>query len=126
MEQASHDNLEFKIRIPQWCGSYKIYKNGKCVKEEKNREKTGDVITVTRGIHTGDILEAEFSMEIEKSYWFHNSMAVERGPLVYALDIKERWEVVKEVAGIRDYEVYPDSGWNYALEKNPSFEMSTD
>ena len=48
-----------------------------------------------------DILEAEFSMEIEKSYWFHNSMAVERGPLVYALDIKERWEVVKEVAGIR-------------------------
>ena len=126
VEQASHDNLEFKIRIPQWCGSYKIYKNGKCVKEEKIREKTGDVITVTRGIHTGDILEAEFSMEIEKSYWFHNSMAVERGPLVYALDIKERWEVVKEVAGIRDYEVYPDSGWNYALEKNPSFEMSTD
>ena len=48
-------------------------------------------------------------------------MAVERGPLVYALDIKERWEVVKEVAGIRDYEVYPDSGWNYALEKKSVF-----
>ena len=62
-------------------------------------------------------------MEIETSHWFHNSVAVERGPLVYALDMKERWEAVREVAGVRDYEVYPESDWNYALEENPSFEM---
>lgn len=123
VEEASHDGLEFKIRIPGWCSACKIYKNGICVKEVKNREKTGDVASVCRGIRTGDKIEAEFSMEIETSHWFHNSVAVERGPLVYALDIKERWEAVREVAGVRDYEVYPESDWNYALEENPSFEM---
>ena len=123
VEEASHDGLEFKIRIPGWCSACKIYKNGICVKEVKNREKTGDVVSVCRGIRTGDKIEAEFSMEIETSHWFHNSVAVERGPLVYALDMKERWEAVREVAGVRDYEVYPESDWNYALEENPSFEM---
>lgn len=123
VEEAFHDGLEFKIRIPGWCSACKIYKNGICVKEVKNREKTGDVASVCRGIRTGDKIEAEFSMEIETSHWFHNSVAVERGPLVYALDMKERWEAVREVAGVRDYEVYPESDWNYALEENPSFEM---
>lgn len=123
VEEASHDGLEFKIRIPGWCSACKIYKNGICVKEVKNREKTGDVASVCRGIRTGDKIEAEFSMEIETSHWFHNSVAVERGPLVYALDMKERWKTVREVAGVRDYEVYPESDWNYALEENPSFEM---
>lgn len=123
VEDASHDELEFKIRIPGWCSAYKIYKNGICVKEDKNREKTGEVVSVCRGIQTGDKIEAVFSMEIEKSHWFHNSVAIERGPLVYALDMKERWETVKIVAGVRDYEVYPESAWNYALEENSSFEM---
>ena len=123
VEEASHDGLEFKIRIPGWCSACKIYKNGICVKEVKNREKTGDVVSVCRGIRTGDKIEAEFSMEIETSHWFHNSVAVERGPLVYALDMKERWEAGREVAGVRDYEGYPESDWNYALEENPSFEM---
>lgn len=123
VEEAFHDGLEFKIRIPGWCSACKIYKNGICVKEVKNREKTGDVVSVCRGIRTGDKIEAEFSMEIETSHWFHNSVAVERGPLVYALDMKERWKAVREVAGVRDYEVYPESDWNYALEENPSFEM---
>lgn len=124
VEEASHDNLEFRIRIPRWCGTYKIYKNGTCIKEEDHREKTGAVIPVCRGLKTGDIIEAEFTMDIEKSYWFHSSMAVERGPLVYALDMKEKWEAVKEVAGVRDYEIYPESAWNYALEENPVFEVS--
>lgn len=79
---------------------------------------------VCRGLKTGDVIRAEFSMDIERSYWFRNSMAVERGPLVYALDMKEKWKTVKEVAGVRDYEVYPESAWNYALEENPAFEVS--
>ena len=81
------------------------------------------MVSVCRGIQTGDRIEAVFSMEFEKSHWFHNSVAVERGPLVYALDMKERWETAKVVAGVRDYEIYPESAWNYALEENMSFEI---
>ena len=81
------------------------------------------MVSVCRGIQTGDTIEAVFSMEFEKSHWFHNSVAVERGTLVYALDMKERWETAKVVAGVRDYEIYPESAWNYALEENMSFEI---
>jgi len=42
---------------------------------------------------------------------------------VYALDMKERWETAKVVACVRDYEIYPESAWNYALEENMSFEI---
>ena len=46
--------------------------------------------------------------------------AVVRGPLVYALPIKERWVRINEDVPGReyphcDYEVYPESPWNYAL-----------
>ena len=40
---------------------------------------------------------------------------MERGALVYALDIKENWKPIREVGTVTDYEVYPESQWNYAL-----------
>ena len=57
-------------------------------------------------------------MDIRQSHWFKDSLAVERGPLVYALNIKEQWKAVRKVAGVSDYEVYPISPWNYAISKN--------
>ena len=57
-------------------------------------------------------------MEIRKTFWYHNSIAIERGPLVYSLDIKENWKIFRELMGIKDYEVYPETPWNYALALN--------
>ena len=54
-------------------------------------------------------------MEVRTSRWYHNSMAIERGPLVFALDMQEDWRAYKTVAGITDYEVYSPSAWNYSL-----------
>ena len=122
-EEASHDELEFRLRIPAWAVSYKICVNGQCVREAFRTNETAEIVSVCKGIKTGDKIEAEFTAEILQSRWFHNSIAVERGPLVYALDIKESWNAVKEVAGVKDYEVYPESSWNYALEENPVFDV---
>ena len=48
-------------------------------------------------------------------------MAIERGPLVYALPIGERWQRVHEEQPYRelphaDWEVYPTTPWAYALD----------
>jgi hypothetical protein len=51
----------------------------------------------------------------------HNSASIVRGPLVYALCIGEEWRQVNaEIPGREvphaDWEVYPTTPWNYALE----------
>jgi len=48
---------------------------------------------------------------------YNNSLAVERGPLVYSLKIGESWNKVKQTGPAADWEVYPTSPWNYALVK---------
>ena len=47
---------------------------------------------------------------------FNDSVAIERGPLVYALPIGAEWKKVKDNAQFADWEVYPTTPWNYALE----------
>jgi hypothetical protein len=47
---------------------------------------------------------------------FNDSIAIERGPLVYALPIEAEWRKVKDNPQFADWEVYPKSAWNYALQ----------
>ena len=50
-------------------------------------------------------------------------MSVERGPLVYALNIKERWEKLGQGhPKFPDCEIYPESRWNYALDTSVPME----
>ncbi len=46
----------------------------------------------------------------------HNSISIERGPLVYALKIGEEWRQLRGELPHADWEVYPASAWNYALQ----------
>ena len=82
------------------------------------------VAVVRRVWDPGDRLELSLPMEIKVTRWFENSAGIERGPLVYALRIEEKWkEVKKEEWKHSFFEVYPESPWNYgffesAIEKN--------
>ena len=40
---------------------------------------------------------------------------MERGPIVFALKIKEEWKKLSGQEPFADWEVYPKSPWNYAL-----------
>jgi hypothetical protein len=116
---ASPTEFPFELRIPGWCNEALILVNGK----KLSIEKGGQIVSINRVWSNLDRLEVEFQMELTTSNWGKNSRAVERGPLVYALKIKERWEKGhQEVEG--DYfSVYPESIWNYGLlqdvVKNP-------
>lgn len=104
------EKLTMKVRVPVWCKQPEV----KCPGAEIAQDENG-MIVITKVFCEGDEIWIRFPMEVVFSHWYKDSVAVERGPLVYGLDIKERFEVIKEVAGVKDYCVYAESDWNYAL-----------
>jgi hypothetical protein len=55
-------------------------------------------------------------MSVRLYHGFNDSVAIERGPLVYALKIGAEWRKVKDNPEFADWEVFPTTPWNYALE----------
>ncbi|MCD8268939.1 MAG: glycoside hydrolase family 127 protein [Parabacteroides sp.] len=108
----------FHIRTPAWCKNPVVKLNGEPVTLDAYQ---GSVARVNREWKNGDVLSLELPMEVAVSRWYDNSAVVERGPLVYALKMNEKWEkknFESDKAGEYGkwyYEVTSDSPWNYAL-----------
>jgi hypothetical protein len=60
-------------------------------------------------------LPIRFPMPVRLYRGYNNAVAIERGPLVFALPIEAEWRKVKDNPQFADWEVYPKSPWNYAL-----------
>ena len=114
---SSPVKIPISLRIPAWSVDTEVRVNGEAV-TACNR-----VITLNRTWNDGDEILMHFGMQVTSSRWYANSIAIERGPLVYALGIKENWhkvqfsgEMQKEF-GDDCSEVLPASEWNFALLK---------
>ncbi len=109
----------FKLRIPSWCKEATVSLNGKTQRTEKG----GQVVTIDRLWENYDKLTLHLPMELTTSNWGKNSRAIERGPLVYALKLGERWEKTNDQKEGDYFSVYPTEDWNYGLleeiVKNP-------
>ncbi|MBD3265351.1 hypothetical protein GF373_01665 [bacterium] len=99
------------LRIPSWCKEPKIAINGKTWREAK----TGAIVRLNRQWENGDEVELTLPMHIRTSRWYQYSVAVERGPLVYALRIGEDWRKVSDANHQDFYEVYPTDPWNFGI-----------
>lgn len=107
------------LRIPGWCREATILINGTADRTAKG----GRVEVISRQWHDGDRVELLLPMTIRSSKWHENSVAIERGPLVYALRLTEQWSEVKRpgpdgapMAAHRGYqEVRTADPWNFAL-----------
>lgn len=111
------------LRIPGWCDGASLQVNGR---PQPGEVKQGSVHVVRREWKSGDRVELSLPMPLVASTWYHRSKAIERGPLVFALDVQEDW---KEVPGERPegvpadamhrghLECRPASPWNYALSQ---------
>ncbi|MFK5973856.1 MAG: glycoside hydrolase family 127 protein [Flavobacteriaceae bacterium] len=111
---AKKVDFEFEFRIPEWCSDPMVTING----EEIDFVRLGNIINVDRTWQKKDIVILKFPMEIKITRWFEGSVAIERGPLLYALKIEEDWQE-KKTNEWEDtfYEVYPKSPWNYGIPK---------
>jgi DUF1680 family protein len=108
---ASPTEFPFDIRIPAWCNEAVIMVNGKKLSVEKG----GQIASINRVWSNLDKLDVELPMDLTTSNWGKNSRTVERGPLVYALKIKERWEKGQQEIEGDYYSVFPESIWNYGI-----------
>lgn len=119
-----------KFRIPGWCKAPVVKVNGETVDQTMT---PGCMVSLRRTWKKGDVVTVELPMEIEPTRWYDNSVAIERGPLLYALKMEENWELKEmegDEAGIYGknyYEVTSPTKWNWCLslwqfEDNVAFE----
>ncbi|RZK46123.1 MAG: hypothetical protein EOO59_19810 [Hymenobacter sp.] len=99
------------LRIPGWCAEATVLLNGQPLRTDKG----GQVITIARTWRPHDCLTLRLPMAVRTSNWARNSRALERGPLVYALKIKEQWQQSQHPDEGQYFTLTPLSPWNYGL-----------
>jgi len=105
------------LRIPGWAEEASL-----AVGEELQGDlEAGTFHRLERRWEGDDRILLRLPMRVRASRRYNNAIAVERGPLVYALKLGEEWKRVNTDQPHRelphgDWEVYPTTSWNYALD----------
>lgn len=106
-----------KLHIPAWATEAIVTVNGK----KQSDVTAGTFHTISRRWNKGDRVMLKFPMKLRATRWHQDAVAVERGPLVFALKIGEDWRKVTgqmkkpAIAPAIDWEVHPTTAWNYGL-----------
>ncbi len=107
------------FRIPGWCSEAEIRVNGKLW----SKPVSGTNAKVYREWKSNDQVELILPMKICVSRWYERSAVIERGPLLYALKMGEKWSKIQDDRKFGDrygnwyYEVHPTTPWNYCLKE---------
>ncbi|HZL56454.1 MAG TPA: beta-L-arabinofuranosidase domain-containing protein [Bryobacteraceae bacterium] len=111
VDPASPVTFPLKLRIPAWTSSVSIRVNG----AGQRNIHPGQYLTITREWHAGDTVLMRMPMPVVVSHGYRNSVFVSRGPLLYALDIGEKWKRLNDKGKSSNWEVDPTTPWNFAL-----------
>ena len=113
------------LRIPAWAGDgATIIVNGKELWLSPNSlpldviqpTPPKDFTPIQRTWRAGDRVELTLPMQPRVTRWFNNSVAIERGPLVFSYAIGEDWVKLRDQGMTADWQVFPTTPWNYALD----------
>ena len=111
LNPAAPLSFPLQLRIPAWAAGAAILVDG----EPAPAPAPGSFARIERTWKSGDRVEIAFPMSPRISRWFHNSIAVERGPLVFSYGIGEDWLKLRDRGMTADWQVFPTTAWNYAL-----------
>ena len=98
------------LRMPFWTRQPMLF----LPDGEIMQVRAGDVSCVRRRWRSGDVIRLELGTVPRLTKWYHQSGAVELGPLLMALQPVERRERTEN----DDWEVTADSPWNWALVRD--------
>ncbi|MEQ9439374.1 MAG: glycoside hydrolase family 127 protein [Cyclobacteriaceae bacterium] len=102
----------FHLRMPAWTKNAQIAINGQ-VWEGDSQDQTA---IIDREWHDGDQISLTLPMELKASQWYDFATAIERGPLVYSLKIRDEKKTKDRHDGYGEFqEVFARDAWNYAL-----------
>ncbi len=104
-------SFPLQLRIPAWAAGTTIQVNGQAAPAPQ----PGTFARIERPWKAGDRVEIRFAMTPRVSRWFNNSIAIERGPLVFSHNVGESWVKLRDRGMTADWQVYPTTAWNYAL-----------
>ena len=99
------------LRIPAWAKNAMIH----LPDGEIMQVHAGTVTPVCRKWISGDTIRLELPMEARISRWYHQSAAVEVGPLLMAWQPEEKWTEIGEKCTVKSWQVEAVGPWNYAL-----------
>ncbi len=116
---ASPLRFPLQLRIPGWAERAKVSVND-VPEASPTATAAGTFARIERTWKAGDRVELTFPMHPRVSTWFNASVAVERGPLVFSYPIGEDWVKLRDRGMTADWQVFPASPWNYALEVDAS------
>ena len=112
---ASPVAFPLQLRIPAWAEGTSLHVNG----GPASSPQPGTFTRVDRTWQRGDLVTMEFPLTPRASRWFNDSVALERGPLVFSYGIGEDWLKLRDRDITADWQVYPTTQWNYALAASP-------
>jgi len=104
------------LRVPGWADTVVFNYKGKT----KNG-LAGSTVRIEERWKDGDIVTFNIPMKIRFETRYNNSLSLLRGPLYFSLRIDKEYKSVKinydnyGYKGSVDWEIYPESPWNYGL-----------
>jgi hypothetical protein len=107
------------LRIPAWADGATV-----SVGDRQYTASAGSFYVLEKNWTGSTEVTIVFPMKPRATRRYNNALALERGPLLYALKVGEGWKRVNEHKPYRelphaDWEVYPTTPWNYALDLDP-------
>ena len=103
-----------RVRVPHWASGTTIQVNG----EPITAPAVSGFATIDRGWRAGDVIDLAFPMTPRVLHGFNNSVSINRGPLVFSYPIGEDWVKLRTRGMTADWQVFPETQWNYALDIN--------
>ncbi len=112
VEPEKATRFPLSVRIPAWADGARVMVNGA---DAGVAPTTGSFARLDRMWSPGDRVEITLPMQPRVSRWFRQSVAVERGPLLFSLDPGESWVKLRDRGMTADWQVFPAEAWNYGL-----------
>lgn len=98
------------LRIPGWAANSTV-----TCESETFAGEPGTYLKLERAWHDGTQIDITFPMPVRLQTGHRGLVSVFRGPLLYALKLDEQWVEIGGESPHSDWEVYPESPWNYGL-----------
>lgn len=108
---GSPSTFPLLLRIPSWAEGASIKVNG----ELQPAPLPGTFARIERRWKDEDHMELDLPMQPRVSRGFHDSVTLQRGPLIFSYGIGEDWLKLRDRGMTADWQVYPTTQWNYAL-----------
>ena len=115
VDPAAPRAFPLQLRIPSWAAGAEVRVND----EAQPQPAPGTFAHIERTWRPGDRVEIAFPMRPRANKGFNNSISIERGPLLFSYPIGESWVKLASRGMTADWQVFPSTPWNYALDVNP-------